>query len=54
MTELIEFMRDTATKMRELTAIAPEIAETLRLMAAELEQRAAEMEGRTGIGDSFD
>jgi hypothetical protein len=46
MTDAIEFLRESAEKLRKLAACAPDISDHLRRMAEELETTAAELESR--------
>lgn len=46
MTDAIEFLRQSAEKLRELAAGAPDISSHLRQMADELDATAAELDRR--------
>jgi hypothetical protein len=46
MTDTIEFLRQSAAKLRELAASAPDISDHLRRMADELDATAAELASR--------
>lgn len=48
MMEQIEFLQDAAKKLRELAVNAPEVADQLRALAAELEMEARRLQRRSG------
>jgi hypothetical protein len=48
MREQIEFMRAAAMRMRDVAAIAPEIAQELRRLAEQLEEDATDLARRAG------